>query len=182
MDRLQLTHPLEDTAPRVLPDLLMRVIQHQILFELRGNPSAMAERCPGVLPIEPNRAIAHDTWRATWLRPDGWLLSGLEPMSGRAWSGLLSAAEYRVCRLTEITHSRVCFALEGDRAPLLLAKGTPLDLRRHRLGPGQCARTWCAGFTVLLDHVGDAIHVYVDAPLAVAFWDWLCDAALEWQV
>jgi hypothetical protein len=34
----------------------------------------------------------------------------------------------------------------------------------------------------VLDRVSDGIDVYIDSSLAVAFWDWLVDAAVEWRI
>lgn len=179
MTELHLTTALEGTAPVVLGDLTLRVVPQQQLLELRGSSVALAARYPGLLPIQPNRSNAHDTWRALWLRPNGWLLSRSAGVGGVAWSDLLQGQQAGLCRITDVSHSRVCIVLEGSGAPALLGKGTPLDLRPGRFGPGQCARTGCAGFSVLLDHLEGGIGVYVDVSLASAFWEWLNDAALE---
>jgi heterotetrameric sarcosine oxidase gamma subunit len=179
MPELHLTPALEGTAPVVLGDLTVRVLPQKQLFELRGSSAMLAARYPGLLPIQPNRSNAHDGWRAIWLRPNGWLLSRSAPVGGGAWSEVLHAQLAGLCRITDVSHSRVCIALEGSGARVLLGKGTPLDLRPGRFAPGQCARTLCAVFSVLLDHTESGIDVYVDVPLASAFWEWLNDAALE---
>lgn len=181
MPELHLTTALEGTPPVVLGDLTVRVVPQNELFELRGSSAMLAARYPGLLPIQPNRSNAHDGWRALWLRPNGWLLSRSARVGGGAWSDVLHAQLAGLCRITDLSHSRVCIALEGSGARVLLGKGTPLDLRPGRFAPRQCARTLCAGFPVLLDHTESGIDVYVDVPLAAAFWEWLNDAALEWR-
>ena len=177
MPELHLTTALEGTAPVVLGDLTLRVLPQKQLLELRGSSAMLAARYPGLLPIQPNRSNTHDTWRAIWLRPNGWLLSRPAQVRGGNGSELLQAQQAGLCRITDVSHSRVCIALEGSGAPELLGKGTPLDLRPGRFAPGQCARTSCAGFSILLDHLESGIDVYVDVPLASAFWEWLNDAA-----
>jgi sarcosine oxidase, subunit gamma len=181
MDRLTVAHPLNHVAPFVGRGLAASVVYRSV-HELRGNCAALAELCPGLLPTVPNQTIPHDHWRALWLRPNAWLLSGVPETPGDArWPELTRAVEEGLCRVFELSHARVCINLKGTATAAVLAKGTPLDLRPHRFPQGHCARTWCAGFTLVLDRVADGIDVYVDSSLAVAFWDWLLDAATEWR-
>ena len=85
--------------------------------------------------------------------------------------------ERRAGTFTGAHHNRLAADVFGESgAPVLLGKGTPLDLRPGRFAPGQCARTVCADFPVLLDHTESGIEIYVDVPLASAFWEWLNDA------
>jgi heterotetrameric sarcosine oxidase gamma subunit len=181
MDELTMAHPLDHVSPFVGGDLVASVA-HRMVLELRGNSATLAEHCPGLLPTVPNRTIPHDYWRALWLRQNAWLLTGAPgiPDDDR-WPELMRAAGEGVYRFLDLSHARVCISLRGTATTAVLAKGTPLDLRPHRFLHGHCARTWCAGFTVVLDRVADGIDVYVDSSQAVAFWDWLADAAVEWR-
>jgi heterotetrameric sarcosine oxidase gamma subunit len=181
MTTLTIAHPLDHVTPLVGRGLAASVA-HRTVLELRGSTATLAERCPGLLPTVSNRTVPHDHWRALWLRPDGWLLSGAPEFPDDArWPELTRAVEEGLCRVWDLSHARVCINLKGSATAAVLAKGTPLDLRPHRFPQGHCARTWCAGFTVVLDRVADGIDVYVDSSLAVAFWDWLGDAAVEWR-
>jgi heterotetrameric sarcosine oxidase gamma subunit len=179
MDSLEISHPLDHVSPLVAPGLAASVA-HRTVLELRGHTATLAAHCPSLLPTVPNRTIPHDHWRALCLRPNGWLLSGPpETLDDACWPELTRAQKEGVCQFFDLSHARVCITLRGAATAAVLAKGTPLDLRPHRFLQGHCARTWCAGFTVVLDRVADGIDVYVDSSLAVAFWDWLEDAAIE---
>jgi sarcosine oxidase, subunit gamma len=179
MPTLTIAHPLDHVAPLVGRGLAASVVYRTVL-EVRGNSTTLAEHCPGLLPTAPNRTTPHDHWRALWLRPNGWLLSGApETPDDIRWPKLTRAVEEGLCRVFDLSHARVCINLKGAATAAVLAKGTPLDLRPHRFLQEHCARTWCAGFTVVLDRVAGGIDVYVDSSLAVAFWDWLGDAASE---
>jgi heterotetrameric sarcosine oxidase gamma subunit len=179
MATLTIAHPLDHVTPLVARGLAASVA-HRAVHELRGDSATLAECCPGLLPTVPNRTITHDHWRALWLRPNAWLLSEVPDLPDDArWPELTRAAEEGLCRLFDLSHARVCINLKGPATAAVLSKGTPLDLRPHRFPQGHCARTCCAGFTVVLDHVADGIDVYVDSSLALAFWDWLADAAVE---
>jgi sarcosine oxidase subunit gamma len=197
MDKLPTEHPLDHVAPLVTRDLTASV-SHRTVLELRGLSATLAARYPGLLPTVPNRTISHDPWHALWLRPNAWLLSGppdipddarhretTDAANGDAqserWPELTRAVEEGLCRVFDLSHARVCINLKGTATAAVLAKGTPLDLRAHRFPQGHSARTWCAGFTVVLDRVADGVDVYVDSSLALAFWDWLGDAAVEWR-
>ena len=179
MDRLTMAHPLDQVSPLVAGDLAASAAPRTVL-ELRGDSATLAEHCPALLPTAPNRTISHDHWRALWLRPNAWLLSGAPETPDAHWPPeLIRAQKEGICRFFDLSHARVCINLRGTATAAVLAKGTPLDLRPHRFLQDHCARTWCAGFTVLLDRVADGIDVYVDSSLALAFWDWLEDAAVE---
>jgi sarcosine oxidase, subunit gamma len=197
MTPLTTSHPLAHVPPLAARDLTARVA-HRTVLELRGHSATLAARYPGLLPTQPNRTIPHGPCRALWLRPNAWLLSGPPDIPDDArhremtdaandgaqserWPDLSLPVKEGLCRAFDLSHARVCINLKGPATAAVLAKGTPLDLRPHRFPQGHCARTWCAGFTVMLDHVEDGIDVYVDSSLAVAFWDWLGDAAVEWR-
>ena len=181
MSTLTMADPLDHVGPLVARDLAVSVA-HRTVLELRGHTATLVAHCPGLLPTVPNRTISHDLGRAMWLRPNAWLLSGApETPDDTRWPELTRAVEEGLCRVLDLSHARVCINLKGSATAAVLGKGTPLDLRPHRFPQGHCARTWCAGFTVMLDSVADGIDVYVDRSLAVAFWDWLGDAGVEWR-
>lgn len=115
-----------------------------------------------------NCAVRISEWRAIWLAPGRWML--LHPMASQPPPALTPDG-----RLTDISHGMVEFACDGLRLKKVFAKATPLDLRHFEAG--QCARTWFAGFPVLIDCRETDWRLLVEAPLAAALRAWLADAA-----
>src|SRR5580658_5210869 len=74
MAKLNLTHPLGNSAPIILPELVVEARPYAQIFEVRGDSSAIALHQPGLLPDQPNRSRDYPAWRALSLRPGGWLL------------------------------------------------------------------------------------------------------------
>jgi len=181
MDKLVRWPPLGEQAPLVAHGLTARRLAPSTLIELRGNGAYVAAHLADVLPNAPNRSLDHGSWRALWLRPGGWLLIA-EPGSPAPAETFASGVAQGECRLTDVSDAWAGISLGGSEARNILAKGTPLDLRPSRFAPGQCARTWCAGFTVLLDCREDAIDIRIEASMARGLWDWLEDAAQEFVV
>jgi heterotetrameric sarcosine oxidase gamma subunit len=174
MDSLRAAHPLADSSPIVLSALTVRVARQLNLIELRAGPPFREDSAFALLP-GPGLSSEHSGWRANWLRPDGWLLIDAAESSA-ARRRFVEAANRKQCRMIDLSHSLVCISISGAASRELLARGTPLDLRPAAFGPGQCTRTRCAGFTVMLDHRADSIDVYVDTSLAPVFWNWIEDA------
>src|SRR5580658_6596138 len=165
MDKLRFEHPLANQSAIMLPDLVVQVPAQPNLTELRGGPQFHRHPRFDCLPVEPGKTRDRSGWRACWLRPDGWLLID-GPGASLAHDTFLEAASSKLCRLVDLSHSQCCINIAGASARELLARGTPLDLRPTIFGPGQCTRTRCADFTVLLDHRAAAIDVYVEISLA----------------
>jgi heterotetrameric sarcosine oxidase gamma subunit len=176
MDSLRATQPLADNAPIVLPMLTVTAPAQPTLSELRGSTAFRDDPAYRQLLPAPGRSLDHGTWRANWIRPDGWLLIAA-PQASDARDPFAAAAQRKLCRLVDLSHSLICISLRGAASREVLARGTPLDLRPRVFGPGCCTRTRCADFTVMLEHRPEGIDVYVDTSLAQAFWDWIAAAA-----
>jgi heterotetrameric sarcosine oxidase gamma subunit len=180
MAKLAVTHPLGNSAPIILPELAVEARPYTQIFEVRGDSSAIPLHQPGLLPDQPNRSRDYLAWRALSLRPGAWLLIDMSE-GAAAEHPFASSEEKGLCRLTDVSYAFACIRLSGSRARNLLAKGTPLDLRVSHFAAGQCARTWCAGFSIVLDCRDAEINVYVDTSLAESFWNWISDAADEFK-
>lgn len=180
MDRLAFAQSLVGKAPMEFSEVRVCVLPQPMLLELRGNAAGIHSHFPNLLPTEPNTTVDHGVWRAARLRPDGWWLIETPP-TGAVQSIFETETSPPGFLLTDISHSRACIRVSGAAARHTLAKGTPLDLRPSHFGPGRCATTWCAGFTVFLNFRDVGFDIYVTTSLAIAFWDWLSDAVEEFR-
>jgi sarcosine oxidase, subunit gamma len=180
MDRLAFAQPLVGKAPIRFSEISVSLPEQPTLLELRGHAAHIHSHFSNLLPTEPNTTLDHGNWRAARLRPDGWWLLETAPTGG-VRSIFETEASPAGFLLTDISHSRACVRVSGTAARHTLAKGTPLDLRPSHFSPGRCATTWCAGFTAVIDCRDVGFDIYVTTSLAIAFWDWLSDAAEEFR-
>ena len=174
MAELGLEHPLAAVPDIEAPGFTATARPMLGVRELCGRTLGAPHAAAGVLPDQPNAVRSHGAWRILWLAPERWLVVGPHQGSPDDPVHLLASAQLRT---TDMSHALTAAALAGERTRAVLARGTPLDLRPSSFGPGRCARTWCAGFPILLDHHDRGMDVYVDSSLALAFWNWLKDAA-----
>lgn len=86
------------------------------------------------------------------------------------------------CAVTSLSHSRTRIYLEGEPARDVLAKGIPLDFHGHAFTPGMFAMTGLHHTPVMVHCVSEnRFELYAMRTFAMSAWDWLCDAALEFQ-
>ncbi|MFO1401821.1 MAG: sarcosine oxidase subunit gamma family protein [Steroidobacteraceae bacterium] len=137
-------------------------------------------------PVRPNTQAAAGSSTVLWLTPMEWAIVGLEHAEAGARAGrALGGALHDV---VDVGDGRVCFAISGDHAGELLAKGCSLDLHPRAFAADACAQTLLAQVPVLLARAeqagtGDpvpALRVWADASLAPWLRAWLSDAALEY--
>ncbi|GAB4187102.1 MAG: hypothetical protein OHK0024_27540 [Thalassobaculales bacterium] len=160
--------------------LAAEVPQAQLLLRLPPDDAAGLELAAAAigcrLPVEPNRRLAGDGIYALWQAPDAWLvvsdLHGREALSG----ALASALAGRFAAVSDLTDGLAVIALEGPRAPQLLAAGTGLDLA---LPAGTAAITRFADWRVrLYRHGGPGrFRLHVERGHAAACWRWLAALA-----
>ncbi len=160
------------------------------LVDLRGPAgdqafAAAVEEALGVaLPVEPNTVAGTGDLRVFWLGPDEWWV--VTPGDGPATADKLrTALAGRKAAVTDVSESRTCIHIRGQRARDLLAKGCPLDLHPRVFSAGRCAQSHCAKALITLHQVSDeddgpAYDVYVLNSFAEYLWLWLEDAAREY--
>lgn len=158
-------------------------------ISIRGQAdnSAFADACAktlGVaLPTAPNTQVPGDGIIICWQRPTEWLLLCAGD-NCQTWIDKLRAALDGVhAGVVELSGGQTLIEVRGAHALDTLAKGTTLDLHPRSFGAGQCARTLLAKTTAFIRVVepGRAFEVIVRRSFADYLWQWLYDAAGEYN-
>lgn len=127
---------------------------------------AVASMLGVALPERANR-WTEGTVDALWLAPGHVLL-----LSSAAPAVPAATPE---AHLVETTGAWAGFAVVGDVAAALLARGTPLDLDPRLFGPGDCARTWFAQLRVVIRRRQGGFDLLCDRAIAAWLDDWFAD-------
>ncbi len=94
----------------------------------------------------------------------------------------LAAKLQSLCAVTPLSHSRTRIYLEGEPSRDVLAKGIPLDFHKSAFTPGMFAMTGLHHTPVLVHCTADyRFELYALRTFAMSAWEWLTDAALEYQ-
>jgi methylglutamate dehydrogenase subunit D len=134
------------------------------------------------LPREP-RYTATAPVAFAWAGPSQWLALG-EGKDSRTFELQLRSSLARVAAVMNQSDGRTMVRIGGPRARDALAKGVHIDLHPSAFRPGDAAVTAIAYIGVHFWQL-DAVPTYEFAMLrsfAVSFWDWLADAAAEFNV
>jgi sarcosine oxidase subunit gamma len=127
----------------------------------------------------PNRAVVTGDLTVLWHGPAQWLVVRAKPAEPPLIDAL-AAAFGETAAVVDLGHARAALRFDGEAARDLLAKGTSIDLRPSRFGPGACALTALGKIGALLHAVTpEAIDVYVHRSYARTFVDWLEHAARD---
>src|SRR5262245_51917735 len=80
-----------------------------------------------------------------------------------------------------VGNGTVAIQCAGQRAQILLNKGTALDLHPRSFAPGRCAATGFGKVRVVLWRQElERFSVFIGRSFARSFWDWAVDSAREW--
>lgn len=94
----------------------------------------------------------------------------------------LSASFVGACAVTPLSHSRTRIFIEGVPVRDVLAKGISLDFHLTAFTPGMFAMTGLHHTPVTVHCVSEnRFELYAMRTFAMSVWEWLCDAALEFQ-
>ncbi|WP_440997415.1 sarcosine oxidase subunit gamma [Arhodomonas sp. SL1] len=158
-------------------------------LNLRGDPGSPAfiNACRQVLGVAPptvaNTVSEGEDVVVAWLGPDEWLVMTPPDRQGPVGDALREALAGEHYAVTDVTSGQTVIAVDGDHAREVLAKGTPLDVHPRAFGAGACAQTVLAKASVFLRVIrpGEAFEVVVRRSFADYLWQWLRDAAGEYE-
>lgn len=135
-----------------------------------------------VLLPSPGQVSVTDKYRCLWLTPNEWLFVVPPATEARLINKLTARLNERAL-ITDISDSRVLIVISGDSAHTLLAKGSALDWHPAKFIVGQCAVTRFAGIAAMVHRLSEQDYeLFVERSYAVYCWDWLVDAAGEFDV
>ena len=127
-----------------------------------------------------NRTSTSSSHLALWIGPGRWLLVTADnpvleleaELSARAGPG---------AGVTDLSHARTVFRISGSSAAEVLAKGCPVDI--EALDEGACCVSLLGPVSVVIHCLedGDGYDVYGPRSYARSLWEWLHDAAAEFQ-
>jgi sarcosine oxidase subunit gamma len=114
-----------------------------------------------------------------WNGPGRWLAVSADAPPARFVNDLRGALQGTNATVTDLSHARTVLRITGPRACEVLLQGCPLDL--ELFGENDCAASLLGHLSVQLHGLGDGgFDVYVFRSFAVALWEWLSDASLEY--
>jgi methylglutamate dehydrogenase subunit D len=151
-----------------------------------GAEAQLADRvrdsCGVSLPREP-RYTATTPVAFAWAGPSQWLALGAG-IDGGNFELQLRAALAGVASVVDQSDGRTLVRIGGPRARDALAKGVHIDLHPSAFRPGDAAATTVAYIGVHFWQI-DSAPTYEFAmfrSFAVAFWEWISDAAAEFGI
>lgn len=146
----------------------------------RGQSEALAGRLG--IGAQPARATTTDSFTALPLAPGVWLMVAGQGRDGAFVQTMADEVE-GLGYASEQSHGRVLIRLAGPGAREVLRKECRLDLRPDVLSPGYCGQTIMADVGVTLHYVDDqpTFDLILYPGYARSFWDWLQEAAAEFN-
>jgi sarcosine oxidase subunit gamma len=174
-----------DAAPGVVIAERIDVAICSVLAR-RGGADPLARAVQSAFTLElpqTSRYVGNGAIAFAWAGPGQWLALG-ERMTGPAFEQQLRAATGDAAAIIDQSHGRTLIRVSGPRARETLAKGVPIDLHPSAFGLGSAASTVVAYIGTHFWQV-DAAPTYdfsVASSLALAFLEWLIEAAAEFGV
>lgn len=138
-------------------------------------PGALTALLGATLPDQPTTAKGQCP-RLLWLAPGEWAI--LSPCEDVDLAGRIEAAcAGTLVHVADLMRGWTGFALTGQGARDLIAKGCSLDLHPRAFADDRCARTLLGQVPVVIERSVDAFRLYLDRSLAGHMRRWLAVSA-----
>lgn len=157
-----------------------------VLLQSRGSTRHLSEIVKdsfGVrLPVTTGEIGGDESRTILTLGPDRWLLVVPPETPSLDLEDWRSALPGRNFSLTDMSHNWSVIRIGGEARFDLLAKLCSLDMHPGYFPTGQCAQTELRGLYAILHQVDDRCSdVWVMRSYAYTLWEWLTDAAAEFD-
>ena len=135
------------------------------------------------LPLMPNTWKAHGDIAVLWQAYDEWLVLTSDGQQGVVAVRLAQALAGRHSAVTDVSDLRAAIDVSGPLSRDLLRKGCAVDLHARSFKTGNLALTALARVRVVLWQTSEvpAYQLLVERSYAHYLWDWLVDAAVEFD-
>ncbi len=161
-------------------DIVLAERPHRAILSLRARPDdeslrqAMLAVTGLDLPRRANTSAAGQSWKAFWMNPSEYWLTGEPDTQHDTAERLRRELADRHAAIVDLSESRLVLTLRGARIRDFMARATSLDLHPRVFAPGQCAQTVFARIPVLLDQVDAApsYEIYILKSYADYLWRW----------
>ena len=140
--------------------------------------AALAPAIGTSAPLARHGVASSGLTRVLWTGPGRWLVC--EPESRDLVSLIAERCTPEIAAITDLSHARTVFRMEGNAARSVLAKLCTLDFDPPAFPADTCAQTQLGQVGALLDcRAGDTFDIAVYRGFAVSAWEMVTDAALE---
>ncbi len=156
------------------PGFELQQIDGRSMVQLRVRPDS-ADAAGSALEI-PQQALqwASGDPAAYWIGPDQWLLSSDIKTADEIISFIGSTLSGQVYAATNMSSGKVCFALSGRAARMILAMGCGIDMHDSMFTVGQCVQTNFAHVLLLIVATEEnSFDLYVDRSHAGYLRNWI---------
>ncbi len=162
-------------------------LRGQVLLQVAGFPATIAEverALPAVLgaplPKTLSETVAVGAGRAFRTGPEQFWFVGPADSGADAEAHLRRAIPPAIGAVTPLSYSRTRIVIDGACARDVLRKGIPLDFDPYVFRIDQAALTGLHHTPILIHRAdADRYEIYAMRSFALAVWEWLADAALE---
>lgn len=128
------------------------------------------------LPVIPNTCTIKELKQLLWLGPDEWLYKTRPDRADFMGAGLRNALTGTYHSVVDVSSGYTTLVLKGEAAPLILARGCPLDLHPTAFPTHTVVQSHLAKAAVILValEAGTYFEITVSRSLAIYLRDWLC--------
>ncbi|MEH6812877.1 MAG: sarcosine oxidase subunit gamma family protein [Motiliproteus sp.] len=130
------------------------------------------------LPTRSGGVTEAGAFSAIWANPKRWYLICEQADEPKLAEALANSGQVHM----SVTDGQCCFRITGEATIDVLKKGCSMNFNEDSFAAGQCQQTRLAITKVFLHRSSaSSFDIYVERSYGEFIWDWLVDAAQEFQ-